>query len=107
MKKIPLKPENRDKQKKIRKKVAEGDPLETMMGKPDQAAARVTKPVRMMGYVTEYRYPPEIILVVQAGDTLSSIARKYGTTAAKLKKLNGLTDEQAGQLKAGQQIRLK
>lgn len=45
------------------------------------------------------------IHVVQDGDTLSSIARKYGTTVAKLKKLNNLTDEQADHLKTGQKIR--
>jgi nucleoid-associated protein YgaU len=49
----------------------------------------------------------KMIHVVQDGDTLSSIARKYGTTVEKLKKLNHLTDEQAGQLKTGQKIRYK
>ncbi|MBO4647352.1 MAG: LysM peptidoglycan-binding domain-containing protein [Lentisphaeria bacterium] len=45
--------------------------------------------------------------VVKKGDTLASIARQYGTTAAKLKKLNDLTGEQAGRLKPGQKIKLK
>ena len=50
---------------------------------------------------------PENIHVVRPGDTLSSIARKYGTTVAKLKKLNNMTDEQSGQLRIGQKIKLK
>ena len=45
--------------------------------------------------------------VVKKGDTLASIARQHGTTAAKLKKLNDLTGEQAGRLEPGQKIKLK
>lgn len=41
--------------------------------------------------------------VVASGDTLSSIAKKYGTTIAKLKAVNGLT---SSRLRAGQTLRL-
>lgn len=39
--------------------------------------------------------------VVEAGDTLSSIARKYGTTVEVLKEINGLTSDK---IKVGQRI---
>lgn len=45
--------------------------------------------------------------VVKTGDTLSSIARQYDTTVAKLKELNSLTGKQADLIKPGQEIKLK
>ena len=44
---------------------------------------------------------------VRKGDTLSSIAKRHGTTAEQLKKLNGFTDKSAAALKAGQKIRIR
>jgi LysM repeat protein len=41
---------------------------------------------------------------VKKGDTLSSIARKYGLTVQKLKKLNGLKRDQ---INVGQRLRVK
>lgn len=113
MKKIPLEPEDRDKQKKIRKKVAGGDSLEPLMSKQDQDSPRLKIIPRTMGLFCPPKFfkpwsdRPENIHVVQDSDTLSSIASEYGTTVEELKKLNNLTDEQAGQLKTGQKIRYK
>ncbi|MFM7770399.1 MAG: LysM peptidoglycan-binding domain-containing protein [Bacteroidota bacterium] len=42
---------------------------------------------------------------VKKGDSLSSIAKKYGTSVEKLRKLNGL--KSSSKLKTGQKIRVK
>jgi len=42
--------------------------------------------------------------VVEAGDTLSSIARQFHTTVEKLQKLNGISGTT---LKVGQKLRVK
>jgi len=47
----------------------------------------------------------ENIYIVKKGDTLTAIAKKYGTTVNKLKSLNKLKN--ANLIKIGQQIRLK
>lgn len=44
---------------------------------------------------------------VKSGETLSSIAKKYGTTEQKLMKLNGLNKKSANKLKVGQKIKVK
>ncbi len=44
---------------------------------------------------------------VRKGDTLSSIAKRHGTTVEQLKQLNGFTDKTAADLKAGQKIRIR
>jgi peptidoglycan endopeptidase LytE len=44
-----------------------------------------------------------VLYRVQKGDTLSSLARKHGTTVAELRKANGLTGEA---LKIGQALRI-
>lgn len=44
---------------------------------------------------------------VKSGETLSSIAKKYGTTEQKLMKLNGLNKKSANKLKIGQKIKVK
>lgn len=41
--------------------------------------------------------------VVKSGETLTSIARKYGTTIAQLKRLNGLSSDR---IRAGQRLRV-
>jgi membrane-bound lytic murein transglycosylase D len=41
--------------------------------------------------------------VVQSGETLTSIARRYGTTIAEIKRLNGMTSDR---IRAGQRIRV-
>lgn len=132
MKKIPLEQGTRKRQNKIRKIVAAGLPLAALMtglagsssgeelsclpaGVPPPKKSQADKKVSPV--VGEQFYPvrgkmaiqkkPENIHVVRKGDTLSSIARKYGTTVAKLKKLNNMTDEQSGQLRIGQKIKLK
>ena len=48
--------------------------------------------------------PSAITYTVQKGDTLSSIARKYGTTAAALAKYNNLRNENAIQI--GQKLKI-
>lgn len=41
---------------------------------------------------------------VKSGDTLSGIARRFGTTVAVLKKLNGISD--ASRIRPGQVLRI-
>ena len=41
---------------------------------------------------------------VRKGDNLSKIARRYGTTVAKIRRLNNLSNDK---IKAGQQLRVK
>ena len=41
---------------------------------------------------------------VKKGDTLSSVARKYGLTVQKLKKLNGLRRDQ---INVGQRLKVR
>ena len=150
MKKVPLNPEHRAGQKKIRKMLAAGLPLAALLSglaagcdltpgpvgiaprEPDDsedvrppgempmnkepAKPKTDKPAPLAGVppapprtVGEPFYPEHLpaVHVVKKGDTLVSIARQYGTTAAELKKLNGLTGEQADRLKPGQKIKLK
>ena len=146
MKKIPLDPEHRAGQKKIRKMLAAGLPLAALLSglaagcdlrpgpvgiaprEPDDsedvrppgempmnkepAKPKTDNPVPLVGVppppVVAGAGPlPPTVHVVKKGDTLAAIARQYGTTTAELKKLNGLTGEQADRLKPGQQIKLK
>ena len=51
--------------------------------------------------------PEPIYYDVRKGDTLSSIAKRHGTTVGQLKKLNGFSDKSASSLKAGQKIRIR
>ena len=122
MKKIPLKEGARKRQNKIRKMVAAGLPLAALMTglagcnselgrggvvgdepmRPENSQADMKTPVP----AGEPNYQMNVH-VVRKGDTLDFIAIKYGTTIEALKKLNGLTDEQAGQLKTGQKIKYK
>ncbi len=44
---------------------------------------------------------------VKSGETLSSIAKKYGTTEQKLMKLNGLNKKSANKIRVGQKIKIK
>ena len=114
MKKVPLNPKHRARQKKIRKMLAAGLPLDSLMSGLDadcsclqrRTTAGEPLPPAIMG---EPFYPESLpaVHVVKKGDTLAVIARKYGTTAAKLKKLNGFSDKEPVQLKAGQKIKLK
>ena len=144
MKKVPLNPEHRAGQKKIRKMLAAGLPLAALMSglagcdslfartagdppRPEEPEVREGKgavrgkmpaePARPA--VSQERINPPVagrmmveppgpaVHVVKKGDTLGSIARKYGITVGKLKKLNGFTDQQADRLTVGQKIKLK
>ena len=49
---------------------------------------------------------PEGFYRVAYGDTLTKIAKKFGTTVGDLKRLNGFDDERANALKAGEVIRI-
>jgi len=49
--------------------------------------------------------PAEIVYTVIKGDTLSGIAKKYGTTWQNLKKINGIKN--ANLIKVGQKIKIK
>lgn len=102
MKKVPLKKENRARQKKIRKEIAGGRSLASLMGKQDPAASGKEEP--RIGFVGE-PWPVDPFYFVEEGDTLGSIAWKFGISGIKLKKLNGLTE--AGQLRTGQKIKLR
>ena len=123
MKKIPLKEETRKRQNKIRKIVAAGLPLFALMTGLAGCSSGEDLPPPTMGLIL---YPPDLevkqvevsrgampkpipmnVYVVQEGDTLSSIARKYGTTVAELKKLNDMTDEQIHMIRIGQKIKYK
>lgn len=122
MKKIPLDPEHRARQKKIRKMLAAGLPLAALMS--GLSGCDEGPRARMPGDIA----PPEIRLsggmlppddwcrggeqipevhVVKEGGTLETIARQYGTPVAKLKELNSLTGKQADLIKPGQEIKLK
>ena len=57
---------------------------------------------RLLGTVTTEK---KTYYTVQAGETLSGIARKFGTTVAKLVLLNGIKN--ANKIYAGQKIRVK
>ena len=135
MKKIPLDPEHKARQKKIRKMLAAGLPLAALMsglsgcdegprvrmlGMPpddleDRPVQRIEEPprVEMSGVMLspdergKIREQIPEVHVVKTGDTLESIARQYGTTVANLKELNGLTGKQADLIKPGQEIKLK
>ncbi len=48
-----------------------------------------------------------ITYTVQSGDTLWSIAQKFGTTVEALKRMNGLRGRKARALQVGQQIAVK
>ena len=49
---------------------------------------------------------PEGFYRVAYGDTLTKIAKKFGTTVDDLKRLNGFDDARANALKAGEVIRI-
>ena len=124
MKKIPLDPEHRAGQKKIRKMLAAGLPLAALMSglagcdfftaktsgvpprEPEISDEVKPKDASVRGKMILEPVCPAVH-VVKAGDTLGSIARQYGTTAGKLKKLNGFPDKEPVQLTAGQKIKLK
>ena len=126
MKKIPLDPEHRARQKKIRKMLAAGLPLAALMSglsgcssESDQYEVRgkmtaceesgeAESPEVRIGIAGEPFFPePPNVHVVRKGDTLASIAGRYGTTAEDLKELNGLTGKQAALIRPGQEIKLK
>ena len=128
MKKNPLDPGHRTRQKMIRKMLAAGLPLVVLIGclsgcgkkaevsKPQPSSA-VTKKEPVQQQQVEVQQPeikeepsspaPGTVHLVKKGDTLSSIAKQYGTTVAKLQKLNGMTESQANRLKIGQEIKIK
>ena len=150
MKKIPLDPEHRAGQTKIRKMLAAGLPLAALLSgiaacdgltaktsgipprpdpdpelcedvrapggmpvskEPRKPKTKPVKPVPLAGVppppAVIGKQPRPAVHVVRKGDTLASIARQYGATVAELKKLNGLTGEQADRIKPGQQIKLQ
>ncbi|MDO5759892.1 MAG: LysM peptidoglycan-binding domain-containing protein, partial [Bacteroidota bacterium] len=47
------------------------------------------------------------IHVVKSGETLSAIAKKYGTTEQKLRTLNGFNNKTANKIMVGQKIKIK
>jgi LysM repeat protein len=58
---------------------------------PDTAPASVGRPLATWGYKYKYATWPGVY-TVKAGDTLSSLGRKYGVTWESLAKANGLMD---------------
>lgn len=60
--------------------------------------------IRSVGAVPQATQPQTTTYTVKSGDTLSGIAKKYGTTVAKLQNLNGIKD--ANKIYVGQKIRL-
>ena len=87
------------------------NPETSSQSKPDMPGKTREEP--LMGKML----PPEPIILgvpieqvydeVRKGDTLSSIAKRHGTTVERLKKLNGFSDKSASNLKAGQKIRIR
>ena len=87
------------------------NPETSSQSKPDMSGKTPEQP--LMGKML----PPEPIILgvpieqvydeVRKGDTLSSIAKRHGTTVERLKKLNGFSDKSASNLKAGQKIRIR
>lgn len=58
--------------------------------------------IRSVGAVPQATQPQTTTYTVKSGDTLSGIAKKYGTTVAKLQNLNGIKD--ANKIYVGQKI---
>ncbi len=57
---------------------------------------------RAQGLAPEDGPPPDIVYTVQAGDNLSDLAERFGTTVEELVAANGLTDPNA--LQPGQTL---
>lgn len=92
-------------------------PGPALMGKPPMVTAtnkvsevrerpirgRIAPPVRATEMPPAV---PEGFYRVAYGDTLTKIAKKFGTTVGDLKRLNGFDDVRANALKAGEVIRI-
>ena len=124
-------------QKKLRKMLAAGLPLSALLtGLLGSSAVSAFEPRRLVGKISAPKPsvkqeqpepkplmgepPPKPVIrgvppapvpdgfyKVRKGDTLHSIAKQYGTTVEKLKKLNGFSDKSASSLNPGQKIRIR
>ena len=106
--------ENRKKQRRITKLLSAGIPLAAMLVPAAAAAEQINSmPVGYMSppdeRAAEYRLPAEKIKsaryhTVQKQDTLTKIAKKYGTTVKILCQLNNFSAEKADKLQIGEKI---
>ena len=85
-------------------------PSPALMGKPGPLVTATNKvsEVRERPIMGKPAPPavPEGFYRVAYGDTLTKIAKKFGTTVGDLKRLNGFDDVRANALKAGEVIRI-
>jgi LysM repeat protein len=74
--------------------------------KPLAAGQRLTVPIHVSGGVSTEVQKPETVVShkVQKGDTLASLARKYGIGISEIKKINRLENDK---LKTGQTLRIE
>jgi Tfp pilus assembly protein FimV len=85
-----------------------GSSLEDRSPRRARAQGRTApRPVPQAAALAPARHVPEGVYVVQQGDTLWSIAAKFGTTVDRLKRLNGLHGRRARALHIGQEIAVK
>ena len=130
-----LNKKDRTKQNKLRKMLAAGLPLSALLtGLLGSSEVSGFEPRRLVGKISAPKpsvkqeqpepkplmgepppkpvirgdmAPEPIYYDVRKGDTLSSIAKRHGTTVEQLKKLTGFSDKSASNLKAGQKIRIQ
>ena len=77
--------------------VTSGNQRRFLMGEP---ASRIPGRMSLTSITKRGEYR------VQQGDTLGKIARKYKTTVANLKRLNGFDDDRANRIKVGEVIKV-
>lgn len=82
---------------------AEEKPVERVQSKPEPKKERATKKQETKKAEKKKTEQPVTYTVVK-GDNLGKIARKHGTTVAKLKQLNGLRSDN---IQIGQKLRVK
>ena len=89
--------------------VGEPRPIVTATNKVSEVRERPIKGMMIAPPVRATEMPPAVpegFYRVAYGDTLTKIAKKFGTTVNDLKRLNGFDDVRANALKAGEVIRI-
>lgn len=66
------------------------------------ASAATTKPSQPVSSATQSNAP--LTITIKKGDTLTALAKRYGTTVAKIKQLNGMTNDN---IRIGQKLKIR